>query len=66
MPHEKRVYPYNNEPLVQCRFGCGRIIFFVSTSKSHTMPVDFVTKEPHFAHCPPYLEARTRNKEHKA
>lgn len=58
MPRLKHFYPYNGEPLTWCRYGCGRQIYFVPTGKGASMPVDFETKETHFANCPKLKEAR--------
>ena len=60
MPREKTTYPYNDEPRSLCRFGCGRMIYFVETKKVRPMPVDYETKETHFAHCPKYAEYRQK------
>lgn len=34
------------------------MIYFVETKSGRPMPVDFETKETHFAHCPKYAEYR--------
>ena len=60
MPRQHVLYQYNGEPLSWCRYGCGRQIYFVPTGRS-SMPVDFETKETHFAHCPKYAELRKQN-----
>lgn len=52
MPRRKITFMYSGETLRRCKEpGCGRLIFFVRTESGRMMPVDYETKESHFAHC---------------
>lgn len=66
MPRQVVEYEHKGEPLSLCRFGCGRRIFFVTTAKGRPMPVDYETKQTHFANCPKYAEIRERQRKRKA
>ena len=43
-------YEYNGERITTCK--CGRPIYFVKMKSGRPMPVDYETRETHFAHCP--------------
>lgn len=53
----KITFPYSGEALTQ-RGKCKETIYFVKTATGKTMPVNFETKESHFADCPAAAEFR--------
>ncbi len=58
MVDRKRItFNYAGEPLTKCS-KCNATIFFVKTKTGKTMPVNFETKESHFADCPAAAEFR--------
>lgn len=58
VPNRKPItFPYSGESLTQCG-KCKATIFFVKTATGKTMPVNFETKESHFADCPAAAQFR--------
>lgn len=64
MPERKKItYPYSGEQLTKCG-KCNATIFFVETAKGKPMPVNYETRESHFADCPAAAQFRkTKTKE---
>lgn len=56
---KKITFDYAGEPLTKCP-KCDATIFFVKTKTGKTMPVNFETKESHFADCPAAASFRKR------
>ena len=51
MPEKKKItYPYNGETLQKCN-KCGKTISFHMTKNKKFMPVNYETREPHWADC---------------
>ena len=46
----------NGERITKCK--CGRPIYFIKTRTGKKMPVDYESRETHFAHCPDAGEFR--------
>lgn len=47
----KTTYPYSGEKCRPCK-ACGRTIYFYAHPSGKMIPVNFKTKETHFADCP--------------
>ena len=54
---KKITFEYEGQPIGKCA-KCDAIIFFITTPKGKSMPVNYETKESHFADCPAAAQFR--------